>query len=81
MLATLSVRRRCADSTRSRGPYNRRHAGARDGTGTVALVLADISGYTPFVRMHRLSQAHAEHIIRELLETIIAPVAATRGPV
>lgn len=44
-------------------------------------MLADISGYTPFVRMHRLSQAHAEHIIRELLETIIAPVAATRGPV
>jgi class 3 adenylate cyclase len=41
-------------------------------TDAVALVIADISGYTRFARMHRLSQAHAEHIICELLEAVIA---------
>jgi class 3 adenylate cyclase len=41
-------------------------------TRRVFLVLADISGYTRFARLHRLSQAHAETIICELLETVIA---------
>jgi hypothetical protein len=43
----------------------------------IALVLADISGYTRFARLHRTSQAHAEHIICELLEEVIA---ATEPP-
>ena len=35
------------------------------------IVLADISGYTKFTRMHKLSLLHAEYIITELLERII----------
>ena len=35
------------------------------------LVLADISGYTRFVHLHRFSQTHAEVIISELLEEVI----------
>ena len=37
----------------------------------VSLILADISGYTSFVRMHRISLLHAEQIITELLEAVI----------
>src|SRR5258708_25840462 len=37
----------------------------------VALVLADISGYTAFMRHHDTSILHAEQIITELLETVI----------
>jgi len=36
-----------------------------------ALVLADISGYTRFTRMHVTSLLHAEEIITELLEAVI----------
>jgi hypothetical protein len=36
------------------------------------LVLADISGYTRFTRMHFTSLLHAEEIISELLEAVIA---------
>jgi class 3 adenylate cyclase len=36
------------------------------------LVLADISGYTRFTRLRALSLLHAETIITELLETVIA---------
>lgn len=43
----------------------------------VALVLADISGYTRFVHLHRYSQTHAEVIISELLEEVIG---ATETP-
>lgn len=35
------------------------------------IVLADISGYTHFTKMHKLSLLHAEYIITELLERII----------
>ena len=38
---------------------------------TVILVLADISGYTRFVRRHRCDQAHAERIVGELLDAVI----------
>ena len=38
---------------------------------TVALVLADISGYTRFIRLHGLSMLHAEQIIAELLDAVI----------
>jgi class 3 adenylate cyclase len=41
-------------------------------TRRVFLVLADISGYTRFARLHRLSQAHAETIICDLLDAVIA---------
>ena len=37
----------------------------------VFLVLADISGYTRFVKYHTLSLLHAEQIITELLESVI----------
>ena len=37
----------------------------------VFLVLADISGYTRFIRMHRMSLIHAEKIISALLESVI----------
>src|SRR5258706_14275462 len=36
-----------------------------------ALVLADISGYTHFSRLHFTSLLHAEQIITELMESII----------
>jgi hypothetical protein len=38
----------------------------------VILVLADISGYTQFIKFHRVSLIHAEKIITELLESVIA---------
>ncbi len=38
----------------------------------VGLVLADIGGYTKFIRLHRTTLLHAEEIISQLLETIIA---------
>jgi hypothetical protein len=38
----------------------------------VSLVLADISGYTRFVRMHKISLLHAEEIITELMEAVIS---------
>jgi hypothetical protein len=34
-------------------------------------LLMDISGYTPFVRMHKLNLLHAEKVIKDLLEVII----------
>lgn len=37
----------------------------------VSLVLIDISGYTRFTKLHKLSALHAEQIISELLESII----------
>jgi hypothetical protein len=46
----------------------------------LSLVLIDISGYTRFTRLHRLSALHAERIIGDLLESIIgharAPLSA-----
>jgi hypothetical protein len=41
------------------------------------IVIADISGYTKFVKLHTMSLLHAEKIVTELLETIID---ATRKP-
>lgn len=38
----------------------------------VILVLGDISGYTRFIRFHSVSLVHAEKIISELLEEVIA---------
>jgi hypothetical protein len=37
----------------------------------VFLVLIDISGYTRFTKLHRLSAMHAEQIVSDLLESII----------
>ncbi len=37
----------------------------------LALVLADISGYTQFVNRHKMSLLHAEQIITDLLEAVI----------
>jgi len=42
----------------------------------VSLVLIDISGYTRFTRLHRLSALHAERIIGDLLESIISRAGA-----
>jgi hypothetical protein len=38
----------------------------------VFLVLLDISGYTRFIKFHKISLLHAERIIDELLERVIA---------
>jgi hypothetical protein len=38
----------------------------------VFLVLLDISGYTRFIKFHKISLIHAERIIDELLESVIA---------
>jgi len=38
----------------------------------VILVLADISGYTRFIKYHRVSLIHAEKIITDLLESVIS---------
>lgn len=35
------------------------------------IILVDISGYTRFIRLHRMSVLHAERIITELLESVI----------
>ena len=35
------------------------------------LILADISGYTRFVKIHRASILHAEEIVTELMEAVI----------
>lgn len=40
----------------------------------VALVIADISGYTEFIRFHQGTLLHAEEIISQLLETVIDKV-------
>ncbi|MFZ5447321.1 MAG: DUF2652 domain-containing protein [Thermodesulfobacteriota bacterium] len=40
----------------------------------VSLILADISGYTSFVTMHRVSLLHAEQIVTELLEAVISQI-------
>lgn len=37
----------------------------------VALVIADISGYTQFIKFHKTSLIHAQEIISELLESVI----------
>ncbi len=42
----------------------------------VSLVLIDISGYTRFTKLHRLSALHAEQIIGELLEAIMRRATA-----
>lgn len=38
----------------------------------LAFVIVDISGYTQFIRLHKLSAVHAEEIIFDLLEAVIA---------
>lgn len=37
----------------------------------VTLVIVDISGYTQFIRLHKMSAIHAEEIIFDLLETVM----------
>ena len=35
------------------------------------LVLADIAGYTEFMRLHRLNLAHSQETTRRLLESML----------
>ena len=42
------------------------------------LLLADIAGYTEFMRLHRLSLAHSQEITRRLLESMLDAVPALR---
>ncbi len=37
----------------------------------IFIILVDISGYTNFIRMHKVSLLHAEKIIGELMESIL----------
>jgi Protein of unknown function (DUF2652) len=39
--------------------------------GRALLVIADIRGYTPFMRLHRTSLAHAQDVVARLLEAMI----------
>ena len=38
----------------------------------VVLVMVDISGYTRFIQLHKVSVLHAEQIITDLLEAVIS---------
>ena len=40
------------------------------------IILFDISGYTNFIRMHKVSLLHAEKIIGELMESFLDAVEA-----
>ncbi|HEY3065116.1 MAG TPA: DUF2652 domain-containing protein [Methylomirabilota bacterium] len=40
-------------------------------TGRAVLLIADIRGYTPFMKLHRTSLAHAQDIVGRLLEALI----------
>jgi hypothetical protein len=42
------------------------------------LLLADIGGYTEFMRLHRLNLAHSQEITRRLLEAMLDAVPAMR---
>jgi hypothetical protein len=42
----------------------------------IFIILVDISGYTNFIRMHKVSLLHAEKIIGELMESILDAVEA-----
>jgi class 3 adenylate cyclase len=42
------------------------------------LLLADISGYTEFMRLHRLNLAHSQEITQRLLESMLDAVPALR---
>jgi hypothetical protein len=42
------------------------------------LLLADIAGYTEFMRLHRLNLAHSQEITRRLLESMLEAVPALK---
>jgi hypothetical protein len=50
-------------------------SGGEIDTRRLVFVVADVSGYTRFARLHRLSQAHAESIVCELLDAVITHTA------
>jgi hypothetical protein len=39
--------------------------------GRALLLIADIRGYTPFMKLHRTSLAHAQDVVGRLLEALI----------
>jgi class 3 adenylate cyclase len=57
---------------RARGPGGTVPAGP---TRDTALVMPDISGYTRFLHLSRFAEAHAQHIVTELLQAMIAAAA------
>jgi len=44
------------------------------GIKPIFIILVDISGYTNFIRMHKMSLLHAEKIIGELMESVLNEV-------
>ncbi len=42
-----------------------------DGVARAVLIIADIGGYTRFMKVHRINLAHAQHIVARLLEAVI----------
>ena len=40
------------------------------------LLIADISGYTPFMRLHAMSLAHAQDIVTDLIDGLIDAAGA-----
>lgn len=57
-----------------RGPGGTAPAGP---TRDTVLVMPDISGYTRFLHLSRFAEAHAQHIVTELLQAMIAGAAPT----
>ena len=44
------------------------------GINPIFIILVDISGYTNFIRLHKMSLLHAEKIIGELMESVLDEV-------
>ena len=44
------------------------------GIKPIFIILVDISGYTKFIRLHKMSLLHAEKIIGELMESVLKEV-------
>jgi class 3 adenylate cyclase len=43
------------------------------------LLIADIAGYTRFMKLHRWSLVHAQDIVAQLLEAVIDATRVCRG--
>jgi hypothetical protein len=67
-----TVDRSClASGPQALPPPRRRCDHADMPVGRALLVIADIGGYTPFMRLHRTSLAHAQDVVARLLEAMI----------
>jgi hypothetical protein len=70
VIATVD-RSRLASGPQVLASRRRRREHADMPVGRALLVIADIGGYTPFMRLHRTSLAHAQDVVARLLEAMI----------